>query len=64
MKCFRCGWCGTRVTASGAVIPTGKANGMDVDWDSAEMINGDCCGPEQEDIQRQVTHEMAMDAGR
>ena len=50
-KCYRCGWCGQPCDQYGHVLSCAEANAMDVDWDFADQVDGDCCGVSLRDEQ-------------
>lgn len=57
---YRCGYCGQPCDSEGEPIEPG----MSLDYDRAEMVQGECCRAEQMERPRvQVTREMAMDGG-
>lgn len=66
-KIYRCGWCGTPTTADGNALEQGHFNRVVSMLEKygdkhTVMINGNCCPPEEYQM-RQVTREMAIDAG-
>lgn len=64
MKCYRCGWCGQPTTEDGEELSLELIKSMNVDWNTAESVQGDCCRAEHEHRQQvEVSREMAMDAG-
>jgi hypothetical protein len=64
VRFFRCGCCGQATDESGMNLSFDEVKSMNVDWNKAEMTNGNCCATsEQEIYMRQVTREMALDAG-
>ncbi len=64
VRFFRCGYCGQATDESGMNLSFDEVKSMNVDWNKAEMTNGNCCATsEQEIYMRQVTREMALDAG-
>lgn len=54
---YRCGWCGQPLTIDECKQLT------DEQLNSAELLNGDCCPPQQERETIIVTRDMAIDAG-
>ncbi len=64
MKLYMCGWCGQPTNQDGDPLPLHEINALKADWNKAELLDGLCClrGPQQEQ-ERRVTREMAMDAG-
>jgi len=65
MKCYRCGYCGNPCDIDGRVLEMWQIAVLNpfVDWNNADLVYGECCAYEQEEDRRQVTREMAMDAG-
>lgn len=42
-ECYRCGYCGKRTDSKGTALNNDYANSLDVDWDSAVKVTGQCC---------------------
>ena len=63
--CYRCGNCGTPTDKDGRVLHIDEITSMDVDWENAELVVGNCCRYELEEQDRrtQITREMSLDAG-
>lgn len=63
-KIKRCGWCGTPIDDNCSPLPIDVCNKLTKEQlDNAELDNGYCCPPEQEEQRMRVTRDMAMDAG-
>jgi len=65
MKCYRCGYCGQPTDENGNVLSIDEINAMEVDWDTAELVEGYCCYYElqEQEHQQRITRDMALDAG-
>lgn len=61
-KLYRCGYCGSPTDELGEPIHYTKID-QSKDWDSAELTHGLCCAFNFDPKYREITREMAMDAG-
>ena len=61
---FRCGWCGQPTNKEGQPLTINECKQLtDEQLNSAELLNGDCCPPQQGRETIIVTRDMAIDAG-
>jgi hypothetical protein len=62
IKLYRCGYCGSPTDEIGNPIHYAQID-QSKDWNTAELTHGICCAYNFEPRYREVTREMAMDAG-
>ena len=61
---YCCGWCGQPTNKDGKPLTIDECKQLtDEQLNSAELLNGDCCPPQQERETIIVTRDMAIDAG-
>ena len=61
---YRCGWCGQPTNKEGQPLTIDECKQLtDEQINNAELLNGDCCPPQQEKETIIVTRDMAIDAG-
>ncbi len=61
---YRCGWCGQPTNKEAQPLTIDECKQLtDKQLNSAELLYGNCCSPQQEREKMIVTRDMAIDAG-